>query len=91
MGLSAVIEHIIFVMVVEAAVVVVHVLISGKSKLLFVGQAGGAAGVFADTLEDGEKYRCENRDNCDNDEQLNQSKGAKSRSAGFGGHSGLVF
>ena len=53
---------------------ILRVLDKGETKLLFIGQARGFAGVFADFLKDREQNGGENRDNSDNDEQLDQGE-----------------
>ena len=76
---------------VQSAVVVVHVLVGGQPKLLQIGQTSRAAGVFADVLEDRKQDGGKNRDNGDDNEQLDKCKClGGGPAAGSRGH-GLFF
>ena len=62
-------------------IIILRVLDEGQAQLLFVGLAGGAAGILPYLLENGEQDGGEDRDDSDHNEQFDQRKAAEFTSA----------
>src|SRR5579871_425943 len=63
-------------MVIEHAIIIIHVHVRGQSDLFLIGETGSGSGLLAGLSEHGKENGSQNSDNGDNDKQLDECERA---------------